>query len=40
MHVWCGREAWARGIDLGVINIYAVIEVMGMNEVAQEEGVE
>ena len=34
MHVWNGREAWARGIDLGVINIYVVIEVTGVNEVA------
>lgn len=25
------REAWARTIDLGVLNIYEVIEVMGVN---------
>lgn len=25
------REAWARTIDLGVINTYVVIEVMGVN---------
>lgn len=28
------------GIDLRVINIYAVIEAMGVNEVVQEEGVD
>ena len=34
------REAWARTIDPRVINIYAVIEVMGVNEVVLEDGVE
>lgn len=34
------REAWVIDTDLRVVNTYAVIEVMGMNEVAPEEGVE
>lgn len=34
------REAWARGIDLEVINTYAVVEVLGVNEVVQKEDVE
>lgn len=33
-------EAWATGIDLGVVNTYVVIEAMGVNEVGWEEVVD
>lgn len=34
-HLQFRREAWARTIDLGVINMDVGIEVMGVNEEAE-----